>query len=74
MRENVYTYPHSSFLSLEKDMGIIVDLIMKNNNLKKLLYYTSADALSKPNLTPKETKELFQKKKYIKSRQLRSVN
>ena len=41
MKKEIYTYPKSSFLSTEKDMGIIVDMIMKNERLKKMLYYTS---------------------------------
>jgi hypothetical protein len=51
MKINTYTFPESSFLSLEKDMGIIVDMIMKNNRLKKMLYYTTKDCMNKPNLT-----------------------
>ena len=61
MRINTYTYPNSSFLSLEKDMNIIVDMIMKNDRLKKLLYYTTKDCMSKPNLTDDETINLFGK-------------
>ena len=61
MKINTYTYPESSFLSLEKDMGIIVDMIMKNNRLKKMLYYTTKDCMDKPNLTDKETISLFGK-------------
>ena len=41
----------SSFLSMEKDMGIIVDHICKNERLQKLLYYTTPDALERPRLT-----------------------
>ena len=61
MKINTYTYPESSFLSLEKDMNIIVDMIMKNDRLKKLLYYTTRDCMSKPNLTEDETIDLFGK-------------
>lgn len=61
MRINTYTYPESSFLSLEKDMGIIVDMIMKNDRLKKMLYYTTRDCLKRPNLTDSETVSLFGK-------------
>ena len=46
-----YTYPNSGFLSTEKDMGIIVNAIMKNDRLKKMLYYTTTDCLNKPKLT-----------------------
>ena len=61
MKIQTYTYPESSFLSLEKDMNIIVQMILKNDRLKKLLYYTSRDCLNKPNLTEDETLELFGK-------------
>jgi len=43
--------PKSSFLSMEKDMGIIVNKICENERLKRLLYYTSPDAIDRPNLT-----------------------
>jgi hypothetical protein len=43
--------PESSFLSTEKDMNIIVDKFLKNERLKRLLYYTTPDALHRPNLT-----------------------
>ena len=61
MKVESYTYPHSSFLSMEKDMNIIIDHIFKNNRLKKMLYYTTRDCLSKPNLTDEQTQELFGK-------------
>ena len=56
-----YTYPKSSFLSAEKDMNIIVDRILKNDRLKKMLHYTSRDCLDKPKLTQDETYALFGK-------------
>lgn len=61
MKKEVYSYPKSSFLSAEKDMGIIVNMIMKNERLKKMLHYTSKDCLNKPNLTQAETMALFGK-------------
>lgn len=61
MKINTYKYPESSFLSLEKDMGLIVDMIMKNDRLKKMLYYTTKDCLDKPKLTDQETISLFGK-------------
>ena len=42
-----YIEPKSSFLSLEKDLAIIVDKILADTRLKKLLYYPSKDALTK---------------------------
>lgn len=61
MKIESYKYPESSFLSIEKDMGILVDLILKNENLKKLLYYTTKDCLKKPKLTEDESLSLFNK-------------
>lgn len=51
----------SSFLSVEKDMEIIVNRMFANERLKRLLYYTSKDALQRPNLTPQESGTLFGK-------------
>ena len=61
MKIESYTYPKSSFLSTEKDMNIIVDHIMKNDRLKKMLFYTTRDCLDKPKLTEDETISLFGK-------------
>ena len=61
MKIQNYNYPKSSFLSMEKDMNIIVDHMMKNERLKKLLYYTSRDCLDKPMLNDEQTSELFGK-------------
>ena len=61
MKIQSYTYPKSSFLSAEKDMNIIVDRIMKNDRLKKMLYYTTRDCLDKPNLSEDETLDMFGK-------------
>ena len=61
MKIQTYTYPKSSFLSLEKDMNIIVQTLMKNERLKRLLHYTTKDCLDKPNLTEEESLELIGK-------------
>jgi len=61
MKKMTYTYPKSSFLSTEKDMELIVNMIMKNDSLKKMLHYTSKDCMSRPKLTEDETLELFGK-------------
>ena len=61
MKREVYSYPKSSFLSTEKDMNLIVQMIMKNERLKKMLYYTTRDCMNKPNLTEDETLGLFGK-------------
>ena len=59
MRIDGYHIPKSSFLSVEKDTGIIVNEILKNNRLKKLLYYTTSDAMEKPNLTEDQSLSLL---------------
>lgn len=61
MKIEGYFEPKSSFLSIEKDLNIIVSQILKNERLKKLLFYTSRDALSKPNLSEEESLDLFGK-------------
>ena len=53
--------PKSSFLSTEKDMSLITNAILKNERLKRLLHYTTKDALSRNNLTEDETLDLFGK-------------
>ena len=61
MKIESYKYPMSSFLSLEKDMNLIVEKILKNERLKKLLYYTDKQALKHDNLTAEQSMQLFGK-------------
>jgi hypothetical protein len=61
MKIESYKFPSSSFLSTDKDMSVIIDLILKNNRLKKLLYYNTPDCLKKENLSEDETLSLFGK-------------
>ena len=61
MKKIIYSYPKSSFLSAEKDMGIIVNTMLKNERLKKMLYYTTKDCLNKASLSEDESLELFGK-------------
>lgn len=56
-----YNPPKSSFLSINKDMRLLVDKILSNERLKKLLFYTTKDALMKPKLTEEESISLFGK-------------
>ena len=56
-----YNPPKSSFLSINKDMRLLVDKILSNERLKKLLFYTTKDALMKPKLTEEESVSLFGK-------------
>lgn len=53
--------PKSSFLSVEKDMHLISNMLLKNSRLKKLLYYTTSDCLNKSELTEDQSIDLFGK-------------
>ena len=53
--------PKSSFLSIEKDMHLISNMLLKNPRLKKMLYYTTPDCLNKPGLTEDQSIEMFGK-------------
>ena len=53
-----YEFPKSSFLSLEKDAGIIVRDMLANDKLKKLLFYEDKNCLSLPSLTQEQTLSL----------------
>ena len=56
-----YHPPKSSFLSINKDMKLLVDKITANERLCKLLYYTDSEALNKPKLTDEQKISLFNK-------------
>lgn len=49
----------SSFLSMDKDMGILIKSMLNDERLKRLLYYTTPDALDKPNLTEEQSVSLI---------------
>lgn len=61
MKIDGYKPPKSSFLSVEKDLEIIIDKISKNKRIQRLLYYTTPDALNKSSLTEEQAMELFGK-------------
>ena len=56
-----YETPHSSFLSVEKDLELIVNKMLKNERLKRLLYYTTKDALDKEDIGQEASLGLFGK-------------
>lgn len=56
-----YNYPKSSFLNVEKDLGIIIDKILQNERLQKLLYWNHKDALTRRKLTEEEKYSLLGK-------------
>lgn len=53
--------PESAFLAQEKDMKIIVDRMAANQRLRKLLYYTTPDALRKPEVSDQNFIKMFGK-------------
>ena len=61
MRLTTYEIPKSSFLSVDKDLSIICDKIVKNKRLQKYLYYNVENPLQMEDLTLEETGELFGK-------------
>lgn len=61
MKIDTYQPNNSAFLSINKDMKIIVDEIFKNQTLQKLLYYTTKDAYERPKLTPEQSLDLYGK-------------
>lgn len=61
MKITNYKIPKSSFLSIDKDFSIIVDKILSNERLKRLIYYLTPDALQRPNLTEEQSLTLFGK-------------
>ena len=54
-------FPESSFLSAEKDMNLIIERMLNNERLKRLLYYTSDDCLTKEDITEEQTYSLIGK-------------
>ena len=57
-----YITPKSSFLSINKDLDIIISRMLKNDRLQKLLYYTgSNDPLKEKDLTEDQQLELIEK-------------
>lgn len=61
MKIKGYTFPKSSFLSTDKDMEIIIDRLLKDKDLKRLLFYTTKDCMNQPELTEQQTIEMCQK-------------
>ena len=61
MKINRVIKPESSFLSAEKDMGIISVNLLKNERIKRLLYYSTPDALDRDCLTEEQYIGLFNK-------------
>lgn len=62
MRKDFVDFPKSSFLGMPKDTALIMDKILKNQRLLKLLYYSDRDWESKPDLGSEELKSLITNK------------
>lgn len=61
MRVGQNYFPKSSFLSVEKDLMIIINKLLENQSLCKLLYYNSKDCLLKQDLTQNQKLEMINK-------------
>ena len=67
MKIEGFKEPKSSFLSIEKDLATITDKIMNCDRIKRLLYYTTPDALDKreyPRLSSAPQRESCRPKPY----------
>lgn len=61
MKIDNYHPPKSSFLSINKDMRLLIDKFLANDRLCKLLFYTDSNALNKTNLTDEQKIGMFNK-------------
>lgn len=62
MQKNTYEYPKSSFLGMAKDTALIIERILSNKTVLRLLYYTLPDCLEwgrDKDLTSAQIKEMF---------------
>jgi hypothetical protein len=62
VKKNLYEYPKSSFLAMDKDTSLIINKILSNDNVLKLLYYHTKDCLKEKKLTPEQKESLFENK------------
>lgn len=51
--------PKSSFLSVDKDMAILVEHFLKNDRLLKLLFYDTPNALAQQSLTQEQKQSML---------------
>lgn len=59
MKINDNIEPKSSFLSTQKDTNLIIQKIIKNKRLQRLLHYNTSDCLDRPNLKEDEVLDLI---------------
>ena len=60
MKKNLYEYPKSSLLGMPKDASLIMERILSNQYVLKLLTYNIKDWKSKPPVTGDMIKEMFE--------------
>ena len=59
MKIENYVVKKSSFLGMEKDAALVVNKLLKNDDLKKLLYYEVPECQDMPKLDNKQTLSLI---------------
>ena len=60
MKKNLFEYPKSSLLGMPKDASLIMERILSNQNVLKLLTYNTKDWKNKPPVTGDMIKEMFE--------------
>lgn len=62
MRKDMVYFSKSAFLGMQKDAALIMDRILSNQDLLKLLYYGVRDWKDRPDVTAAQIKEMFNSK------------
>lgn len=62
MKYKGYEFPKSSLLGMQKDAALIMERILSNQNVLKLLAYGVRDWKNQPNVTSDMIKEMFETK------------
>lgn len=60
MKKNTYEYPKSSLLGMPKDAALIMQRILSNQNILKLLAYGVKDWQKQPTVSNEMIKEMFE--------------
>jgi hypothetical protein len=62
MKKNQYEFPKSALLGMPKDASLIMDKILSNQNVLKLLAYGTRDWKDRPRVDNSMIKEMFETK------------
>ena len=65
MRKDGVTFSKSSFLGMAKDTSLIMNRILSNKKLLKLIYHTSRNWEKEPDLNSEQIKSLFDNKQMV---------